>query len=76
VVTLTVPITTTPASKNALALQTIPTVTVRTAAPQLGMELLPVQQQAYQKEQQAQIQAQQTDTEEQESQHQDELASK
>jgi hypothetical protein len=40
------------------------------------MELLPVQQQAYQKEQQAQIRAQQTDTKEQASQHQDELTSK
>jgi hypothetical protein len=55
VVTLTVPITTTLALKNTLALQTIPTITVRTVAPQTGMEILPIQQQAYQEDQQAWI---------------------
>jgi hypothetical protein len=50
VVTLTVPITTTLALKNTLALQTIPTITVRTVAPQTGMEILPIQQQAYQED--------------------------
>jgi hypothetical protein len=37
------PITATPAPENTLPLQTIPTVTVQTAAPQLGIELLPIQ---------------------------------
>jgi hypothetical protein len=36
----------------------MPTVTVLTAAPQSGMELLPVQQQAYQEEEQAWIHTQ------------------
>jgi hypothetical protein len=42
VVTLTDPITTTPTPENTLALQTIPTVRVRTAVPQQGMELPPI----------------------------------
>jgi hypothetical protein len=46
-VTPIVPITTTLAMENTLALMTILTVMVRTVAPQLGMELLPDQQQAY-----------------------------
>jgi hypothetical protein len=47
VVTLTDPITATPVPENTLALQTILIVTVRTAASQPGMELLPDRQQAY-----------------------------
>jgi hypothetical protein len=43
VVTLTVPITTTPAPENTPALQTILTAMVRTTAPQLGMDLLSIQ---------------------------------
>jgi hypothetical protein len=50
-VTPTDPITTTPVSENSPALQTIPTVVVRTAVLQLGMEFLLDQQQAYQEEQ-------------------------
>jgi hypothetical protein len=42
VVTPTDPITTTPALKNTLTLQTIPTVMVRTTVPQLGMEFLSI----------------------------------
>jgi hypothetical protein len=52
-VILTVPITTTLASENTLTLQTISMVIVRTVTPQPGMELLLVQQEAYQEEQQA-----------------------
>jgi hypothetical protein len=58
VVTPTIPITTTLVLENAPTLQTMPTVTVPTAAPQSGMELLPVQQQAYQEEEQAWIHTQ------------------
>jgi hypothetical protein len=47
----TVPITTTPVPENTPTLLTILTVMVWTVAPQLGMELLPNQQQAYQEEQ-------------------------
>jgi hypothetical protein len=75
VVSPTIPITTTPAPKNTLTFQTIPTVTVQTVAPQPGMELLPIQQQAYQKEQQAWVHARQIDIELWSAQHQDELAS-
>jgi hypothetical protein len=50
-VTPTDPITTTPVSENSPALQTTPTVVVRTAVLQLGMEFLLDQQQAYQEEQ-------------------------
>jgi hypothetical protein len=53
VVTSTDPIITTQAAMNISALQTIPTVMVQTVVPQLGMELLPHEQQAYQEEQQA-----------------------
>jgi hypothetical protein len=53
VVNLIVPITTTPASENIPALQTILMVPVWTVEPQQGMELLPIQQQACQEEQQA-----------------------
>jgi hypothetical protein len=53
VVTLIVPITTTPLPENIPALLTIPTVTVQTATPQLGTGHLPEQQHAYQEEQQA-----------------------
>jgi hypothetical protein len=52
-VTSTVPITTMPAPANTPPLQTIPTVTVWTTTPKLGMELLPILQRAYQKDQQA-----------------------
>jgi hypothetical protein len=52
VVTPTDLVTATPASKNTPALQTIPTVTVQTAVPHLGMEFHPDQHQAYQEEQQ------------------------
>jgi hypothetical protein len=51
-VTPTDPITTTPVPEDTLSLQTIPMVTVRTVAPLLGMDLLPIQQQAYLEEQQ------------------------
>jgi hypothetical protein len=44
VVTPTDPITATPAPENIPALQTIPTVTMWTVAPQPEMELLPIQQ--------------------------------
>jgi hypothetical protein len=50
VVTPTNPITATPAPENTPALQTILTVTVRTATLQSGMKFLPDQQQAYQEE--------------------------
>jgi hypothetical protein len=53
VVTPTDPIAATPAPENTPALQTILMVTVQTVVPQLGMEFLPNQQQAYQEEQQA-----------------------
>jgi hypothetical protein len=52
VVTPTDLVTATPASKNTPALQTIPTVTVQTAVPHLGMEFHPDKHQAYQEEQQ------------------------
>jgi hypothetical protein len=68
VVIPTVHITRTPAP----ALQTIPTVTVRTMAPQPGMKLLPTQQQTYQEEQQAWDRAQQISTKMWAAQHQDE----
>jgi hypothetical protein len=58
VVTPTDPITTMPTLDGTLALQTILTVMVQTAVPHPGMELLPVQQQAYQKEQQVRACAQ------------------
>jgi hypothetical protein len=51
VVTPTDPITTTPAPKNTLALQTIPTVMVQRAIPHPRRELLPDQWQAYQEAQ-------------------------
>jgi hypothetical protein len=57
-VTLSVPITTTSALESTPTLLTIPTVTVWTAVPQPGMELLYDQQQAYQEEERAQIHAQ------------------
>jgi hypothetical protein len=47
------PVIYTPDPENTLALQTIPTVTIRTTAPQPGMELPQDQQQAYQEEEQA-----------------------
>jgi hypothetical protein len=75
VVTPTVLITTTPLPENTPALQTISTVTVQTVAPQPGMELLLVQQQAYLEEQQAWIRARQIDAELQVAQHEDELIS-
>jgi hypothetical protein len=53
VVTPTVPIATTPPPEGTLVLLTIPTVPLRTAAPQPDTRLLPKQQQAYQEEQQA-----------------------
>jgi hypothetical protein len=45
------PIITTPVPESTPALQTIPTVMVRMAVPQPGIELLLDQQQAYQEEQ-------------------------
>jgi hypothetical protein len=57
VVNLIVPITTTPALENTPALQTAPMVTVQIAASQPGMELFPVQQQAYTEEHQVRIRA-------------------
>jgi hypothetical protein len=74
VVTSTVPITTTPALENTLALQTILMLTVRTAAPQPRMELLLVQQQAYQEEQQPWVHTQQINAELRAAQHHDKLA--
>jgi hypothetical protein len=74
VVTPADPITATPAPENTPALQTILTVTVRTMVPQLGMELLPDQQQAYQEEQQAQACAWQIDAERWAAQLHDKLA--
>jgi hypothetical protein len=56
-VTPTDPITITPTLDGTLALQTISMVTVRTAVPQPGTELLPVQYQVYQNEQQARARA-------------------
>jgi hypothetical protein len=47
VVTLSVPIATTLALEDTLTLPTIPTITLQTASPQPGLELLPDQQQAY-----------------------------
>jgi hypothetical protein len=49
-VTSIAPITTTPPPENALALLTIPTVSLWTAAPEPGIGLLLEQQQAYQDE--------------------------
>jgi hypothetical protein len=63
VVTLVVPISTTPPPESTLALLTIPTVQLHTAAPQLGIVFLFEQQQAYQEEQQAQARAQPMDAE-------------
>jgi hypothetical protein len=56
-VTPTDPITIMPTLDGTLALRTISMVMVRTAVPQPGTELLPVQYQAYQNEQQAQARA-------------------
>jgi hypothetical protein len=53
VVTLTDPIIDAQVPEGTPVVQTIPIVTVRMAAPQPGMELLPDQQQAYQEEQPA-----------------------
>jgi hypothetical protein len=54
VVNLIAPITTTSPPENALALLTIPTVPLWTAAPQPGAELLPKHPHAYQEERRAQ----------------------
>jgi hypothetical protein len=48
--TLSVPITTTPVPESTPMLLTVPMVTVWTAVPQPGMDLLPNQQQANQEE--------------------------
>jgi hypothetical protein len=50
VVTSTDPFIAAPVPESTPALQTIPMVTVHTAAPQPGMEPLPDKQQAYQEE--------------------------
>jgi hypothetical protein len=68
VVTPTVPITTT------LALKNTPTVIVRTVKPQPDMELHPIQQKAYQEDQQAWDRARHIDAELRAAQRQDELA--
>jgi hypothetical protein len=47
------PITTTPMLEDTPTLQTNPTVTVWTVAPQPGMELLPIQHHDYQEGHQA-----------------------
>jgi hypothetical protein len=73
VVTSIVPITATPAPENTTALQTILTIMMWTLAKQPGMELLPIQQQAYSEKQVAWIYARQIDTELRAAQHQDEL---
>jgi hypothetical protein len=52
VVTTTVPITTTSPQESTPLLLTIPTVQLLTALPQPGTMLLPMQQQAYQEEEQ------------------------
>jgi hypothetical protein len=72
-VTPTVPITTTMALESILTLHSIPTITVWTAAPQPGMELLPVQQQAYQEEQQERTHTRQINSELWVAQHHDKL---
>jgi hypothetical protein len=56
-----------------MTLQTIPTVTVQTVAPQPGMMLLLDQQWAYQEELQVWIYARHIDAELRAAQHQDEL---
>jgi hypothetical protein len=72
----TVPITTTTLPENTPTLLTIPMVMIRTTtSPQLGIGLLPKQQQAYQEEQQVWIRAQQIDAEQRAAQRHDELAS-
>jgi hypothetical protein len=63
VATRSVPITTTLVLDSTLALLTVPTVMMWAAVPQLGMELLPDQQQAYQEEQRAQFHPRLVDTE-------------
>jgi hypothetical protein len=74
VVTPTIPITTTPAPENIPSLQTIPMITMWTAAPQPGKELLPIQQQSYPEEEQARVHTRQIDTKLWVAQHHDELA--
>jgi hypothetical protein len=72
--TPTDPITATPAPENTPSLQTILTVTVWTMVPQLGMELLPDQQQAYQEEQHVRAYAWQINAERWAAQLHDKLA--
>jgi hypothetical protein len=54
-VTLTVPISTTPPPENTLALLTTPTVQLWTVAPQPGTGLLPKHKQIYDEEQQVKL---------------------
>jgi hypothetical protein len=73
VVTLIVPITTTPPSEGTPAPLTIPTVSLRTTVSQPNTGLLPEQQQAYEEEQQARACARQADAERRAKQRQGEL---
>jgi hypothetical protein len=63
VVTLIVPIATTPSSESTPVLLTIPTTPLRTATPQPGTGLLSEQQQSYQEEQQSRAHDRQVHTE-------------